>query len=630
MKPFLKDVACLDFETLFASDYSLRSKGLNLSDYVRDERFLAHCVSIKLGREPARIYWYDEIRPAIEAVDWSEYHLLCHNTQFDGFILSQRYGVVPDTLYLDTLAMGRALHAGSSRADLNTLAQLYGLAGKNQNILGKMKGIKNIPLELRKEASEYCLGDVEKCSAIFERMLPVFPEQELRLIDWTTRAFCDPVLFIDQPRAAAELERELIYKAALVGKVGLDEDELQSAAKFAKRLEALGVRPPRKISKRTGLEAFAFSLADEEFIQLCVHENEAVRDLVAARLAAKSTIGETRARRFISFGSEPVPVGLAYASAHTLRWGGTNKVNWQNLEKEELDADGIVVPFTGELRKSIIAPQDYVICVADSAQIETRVTAYLAGQQDLLDLFANGGDPYCSLASDVYKQVVTKADRGKRAVGKAGILGLSFYMGAERFQGTLAAGLLGPKMLVDIEFAINVVQTYRKKNKKIVALWRNLQVLLYKMLVKANSLDSGYGRHSFPGLDVEFDGQSIWLPTGMGLHYPDLRAEWDEDRHQYRDYTYRSNNEFVRIHSGVLIENLAQRIARDIIAEQLLKINERYRVVLCVHDEIVALAPKGEADTCLKFMLETMAIPPVWMPDLPLKAEGGYAKNYSK
>lgn len=631
MRPNLDDVVTTDFESFFSKDYSLRSKELNTSGYIRDERFLAHCCSIKIGQGETKLYWYEDIRPALEAIDWSTKHLLAHNTAFDGLILSHHYGIKPGLLYLDTMSMARALHAGSSRASLEAVATLYGLGGKNPNILLKMKGHREIPNEIREEASVYCIGDTDKCFGVFERMLAVYPEQELALIDWTIRQFCDPVLKVDVARAQAELEREVTKKQALIAKIGLDEEQLQSAKLFASQLRLLDVEPPTKISKKTGLVAYAFSQQDDEFMQLGAHDDEKVRDLVAARLAAKSTIGETRAARFVAVGDRSLPVGLNYAGAHTLRWSGADKMNLQNLEKEELDDAGNAVPNTGELRKSIIAPEGHVVCVADSGQIEARITAYLAQQLDLLALFADGGDPYLALASEIYGVPVAKSDRDRRAVGKAGVLGLGFYMGAARFQGTLALGLLGPKMLVDFEFAEKVVKAYRAKNRKITALWRSMGTLLFKMLLKARGFKpNDYGEHKFPGLTVEFDSQSIWLPTGMGLHYPDLRAEYNEQTNSFYDYTYQSNNERPRIHTGVLTENMVQRLARDVVAEQLLRINRRFRVAMMTHDEVVALAPEQQAEECMSLMFKEMTVAPSWMPGLPLKAEGGWSRNYSK
>lgn len=626
MRLDLSKVVVLDWETYYDQDYSLRSKDLNVSEYIQDPRFIEHCVGIKEGDGPTRVVWYEDIKPAIRALDLPNKYLLAHNCSFDGAILHEHHGIIP-ALYLDTMGYAQALHGNVSRVSLDAIARLYGLGNKLPNVLSKMKGHRVIPEELREAATAYTAMDVDLCYAIFKRMIEIYPEDEVLLCDWTCRQFCDPVLFVDIPRATAELERERARKKELIDKTGLDEDQLQSAAKFAAQLQALGIEPPMKISARTKLPTFAFSQQDEEFMDLVTHEDERVRDLVRARLAAKSTIGETRAERFVKVGNKPLRVGYRYAAAHTLRWGGTNRQNLQNLEKEERDENNVPVPNTGELRKSIIAPINHVLVVADSKQIETRVLAWLAGQTDLLELFRANGDPYCALATSVYGRTITPADRDERAVGKAAQLGLGFYMGAKRFQATLAMGILGPKMDLPFEFCLAVVQTYRRKNHMIAALWRDMDSILYRMLMK-----KAYGK-PYEGTEykvLEYDSETIWLPNGMGLHYPDLRAEWNSRKDRFEDYTYRQNKTFEYIHCGLLTENVVQALARMIIAEQLLRINAKYRVLLTTHDELVCLARDEEADECLRFMIEQMSIPPAWAPDLPLGAEGGYARNYSK
>ena len=58
--------------------------------------------------------------------------------------------------------------------------------------------------------------------------------------------------------------------------------------------------------------------------------------------------------------------------------GGTNV---QNLPKRTGDLT---------LRRSLTAPEDHVVIACDSTQVELRVNALMANQQDLLDVFASG------------------------------------------------------------------------------------------------------------------------------------------------------------------------------------------------------------------------------------------------
>ena len=131
--------------------------------------------------------------------------------------------------------------------------------------------------------------------------------------------------------------------------VQTDRESLMSNPKFAELLRQCGVEPPTKISPTTGKETLALAKSDEEFKALAEHPDERVQALVAARLGNKSTLEETRTERFIAIskrGSMPVP--LQYYAAHTGRWGGTDKINLQNLPSRGENAN--------KLKKAIVAP----------------------------------------------------------------------------------------------------------------------------------------------------------------------------------------------------------------------------------------------------------------------------------
>lgn len=611
-------IVTLDFETYFDSTYSLRNKDYNTSDYIRDPQFYVHCVGIKHSSNETEVFWDEDVEPALREIDWSKSALLCHHTQFDGFILAERYGIVP-MFYLDTLSMARALHNNQIKMGLDSVGEFYGIGNKLQNVLSKMKGHRVIPDTLRPDATAYTKMDVDLCYALARAMMKVFPEAELRLIDLTIRMFTQPALRVDLVRVQKELDREIQEKAALVQAAGVSPEELQSAGKLAQVLADLGVDPPRKISPRTGEETFAFSQQDEDFVALGSHPDERVRKVVAARLAIKSTLGESRAQRFLRAGDQgrALPVYLNYCGAHTTRWSGGNKLNLQNL------------PRGGELRKSLLAPPGQAVVVADSAQIEARILGWLARQEDLLAIFREKGDPYCALATEIYGREITKADKLERFVGKVARLGLGYYMGARRFQGTLALGLMGPPVDLPIEECQRIVRAFRRTNPMIVKLWDRMDRTLEHMVMKrVNGVRDDY-TVIMPGV-LEYDEQSIWLPNGLGLHYPDLKGEYDPVREKMSNFSFRATKEFVTIHSGLLTENVTQALARVVIGEQMLAIADKWQVVTMTHDEVVALAPKEKAEECLDDMLRIMATPPAWAPDLPLGAEGGFDVIYSK
>ena len=74
-----------------------------------------------------------------------------------------------------------------------------------------------------------------------------------------------------------------------------------------------------------------------------------------------------------------------------------------------------------------------------------------------------------------------------------------------------------------------------------------------------------------------------------------------------------------------------QALSRVLIGEQMLAVAEHgYRIVTMTHDEIVTCVPEAQAQQCFDDMVRIMTTPPKWAPDLPLGAEGGWARNYSK
>ena len=113
---------------------------------------------------------------------------------------------------------------------------------------------------------------------------------------------------------------------------------------------------------------------------------------MSARLGNKSTLEETRTQRFIDIAKRgKLPIPVRYYAAHTGRWGGDDKVNIQNLPSRG--------PNGKRLKYSIVAPEGHVMIDADSSQIEARVLAWLAGQEDLTEAFARGDDVYIAMAS---------------------------------------------------------------------------------------------------------------------------------------------------------------------------------------------------------------------------------------
>lgn len=612
----------LDFETYYDSEYSLSNKDINTSEYIRDPRFLVYGVGIKQNDGPCVWATGDDIESRLRAIDWSRAALLCHNTAFDGFILTEHYRFVQPALYLDTLSMSRAVVGHHLSHGLNSMAEYFGLGSKIRGALDAVKGNRELDPDTLAKLGEYCVQDVELTYQLFQKLKQHLPQDELELIDLTLRMFCEPVLEVDVARAKAEQEKEIGAKAAAIMVAGLSSADLMSNDKLAAALQQRGVVPPMKISMATGAQTWAFAKTDQGFKELLNSKDETVKAIAEARLRVKSTIGETRAERLITAGEngQKLPVLLNYCGAHTTRWSGGNKLNLQNF------------PRGGELRKSIVAPKGHVIMAPDSSQIEARIVAWLAGQRNIVEAFRVKEDVYALMASMIYGRQINKEDHPQeRFLGKVCVLALGYGMGAAKLQATLAQGAFGADpVYMSFSECKDIVKMYRLRNQSIIGLWSEMNGWL----------------HYMSGMDkprdwkcLRFGPRFILLPNDMFLHYPRLKVEgqWMKTPTQgeyfyLNDAHYQGRRGENKIYGGLLTENVVQALARCIISEQMLRVKREYgyKLASMSHDELIYVVPEKDADEALANVLRIMHTPPSWAQDLPLAAEGKYAPEYRK
>ena len=594
----------VDFETYYDRDFSLSKS--TTEEYVRSDLFEVIGVSVKVNEDPAQWFsgTHQQTAQWLGQFDWGSSLVLAHNTMFDSAILSWRFGIIP-LGWLDTMSMAQAVVPATQSKSLANLAVYYEVGVKGTeviNALGKRR-IDFTPQELARYG-DYCVNDTELTYTLFNKLLDGFPQQELKLIDLTIRMFAEPVLEVDTELLIEHLKGIREFKDKLLDASGLDTDTLMSNNKFADWLRSRGVEPPMKISPTTGREALAFSKTDKDFLALQDHEDVIIQTAVAARLGVKSTLEETRTERFIGIGSRGrLPVPLKYYAAHTGRWGGADSLNLQNLPSRT---------GSSSLKKSIVAPQGFVIIDADSAQIEARMLAWLSGQNDLVEQFTVGEDVYRLMASAIYSKDVSDITKDERFIGKTVVLGCGYGMGAEKFKNMLSL----QKVSMDKSEAERIISIYREKNFKIKQLWGQGQNALRFILQKRNA---PIGQHNVVSV---MDG-GLLLPSGITMRYTNLRNDKDDG------FIYDARkNEVVRIYGGKVIENIVQALARIVIGHQMLKIAERYRVVLTVHDAVACIAPETEVLEAKRYVEECMRSAPEWAVGLPLNCESGYGRSY--
>ena len=604
------DLITVDFETYYDKTFSLSK--MTTEEYVRDPRFEVIGVGVKVNNGPTE--WasgtHEQIKDYLHTFGWADAMVLAHNTIFDGAILTWLFDIRP-RVWADTLCIARALHGVEVSGSLAALVERYGIGTKGTEVLNALgKRRADFTDEELSRYGDYCINDVELTYKLFGLMGRNFPRQELKIIDMTLRMFIQPVLDLDLGLLEQHLEDTKELKDKLLLDAGVDKKDLMSNPKFAGLLEILGVIPPMKTSLTTGKETFAFAKSDEAFKALLEHEDVRVQTLVSARLGNKSTLEETRTQRFIDIAKRGLlPVPVKYYAAHTGRWGGADKINLQNLPSRG--------PNGKKLKRSIVAPDGYMLVDCDSSQIEARVLSWLAGQDDLTEAFRVGDDVYKKMAMSIYgvhrEEDVTK---DQRFVGKTTILGAGYGMGAVRFKDQLQSFGFD----IELDEARRVINIYRETNFQITRLWNDASHTIRCM---EQGVGTELGINNVISVDPTVP--AIILPSGLQMRYEDLRGEQSE---RGVEYTYKVRRGRNRIYGGKVIENVCQAVARCIIGEQMLKISKRYHVVLTVHDSVVCCVPEDKVEEAQRYIEECMRWLPDWAEGLPIDCESGVAKSY--
>jgi len=605
------DLITVDFETYYDKDFSLRK--VTTEAYIRDPQFEVIGVGVKVndGQTEWASGTHEQIKRYLHNFDWADSMLLCHNTMFDGAILAWIFDVRPRVL-ADTLCIARALHGVEVGGSLHALTQRYNLGTKGTEVLDA-KGKRRLdftPEELGRYG-DYCVNDVELTYKLFMKMAKGFPKQEMRIIDMTLRMFTEPMLDLDIGLLRQHLEDTQQIKEELLTSSGVTREDLMSNNKFAELLVSMNVDPPMKTSPTTGKETYAFAKNDEAFKALQEHDDTRVQALVTARLGTKSTLEESRTERFIGIAKRGlIPIPVRYYAAHTGRWGGDDKINIQNLPSRGVNGK--------KLKSSIIAPVGYTLVDCDSSQIEARVLAWVAGQDDLVEAFANKEDVYIKMASKIYNVKEEDVTKEQRFVGKSTILGAGYGMGAVRF----AEQLKSFGTTIDVEEARRIIQIYRDANWKISQFWRNCQNMLVDM---SREETKSFGALGIVKSVETATGYGIKLPSGLVMRYDDLQYEQGE---RGLEFSYKTRRGRTRIYGGKVTENVCQAIARCIMGEQMLAIAKRYKPVLTVHDSVVCCVPDDELDEARQYIEECMSTTPSWAEGMPITCESGIGKSY--
>lgn len=370
------------------------------------------------------------------------------------------------------------------------------------------------------------------------------------------------------------------------------------------------------------------------------------------------SLGRTSTAKFIAAQNWASPDawrvhgGLLYHGAGTGRWSGSGvqphnfprgnikgmELAWEVIKMRDVKLIemlyGDVMEFLSfALRGMIVPTKGRKLMVADYAAIEARVVLWLANDDEALDVFRRKECIYMAMATEIYGRPITdkvkQAD--ERQMGKQAVLGLGYQMGAKKFRATLAEKW---GIFIDEAFAEKIVAAYRQRFWRVKKMWWDQEQAAIAA-VKYPGRTVVCGRVSWRVIDGFLHCK---LPSGRLLGYCEplvikKKTPWGEEREAL---TYMGVDPYTKkwrrqdTYGGMLVENITQATARDLMADAMLRCHEQgmYEVILSVHDELIAECDEDEGD--VKDFEAAMAHTEEWADGCPVAAEGWTGYRYKK
>ncbi len=287
--------------------------------------------------------------------------------------------------------------------------------------------------------------------------------------------------------------------------------------------------------------------------------------------------------------------------------------------------------FSDLLRSAITASTGKTLDCADFSAIEVRVLFWLAKHEEGLKAFREGRDLYRELAARIFNTKLAAVTSAQRFVGKTAVLGAGYGLGWKKFK----ASIEKTGQPVTEELAQLSVKAYREAHRPVTQLWN----LLERAAIAA--VENLGKRYSIYRTAWWVKGDILWceLPSGRRLAYvgPRVKVEpkpWGEPGPVLYHYGVNSLSkkwELAKTWGGTLTENVVQAIARDLMAEAMLRIEARgWEIVLHVHDEIVGEREMFDESRTNAEFCALMATVPAWGEGIPVAVEGWEGNRYKK
>lgn len=478
----------------------------------------------------------------------------------------------------------------------------------------------------------YCKRDVEVEQAIYQR-LRSFPVTDFERKVWALDARIN--------ERGVMIDTDLVASAVAV-------DEAFTTEHMAKMQRLTGLENPNSVAQlKDWLETVGVNV--DSLNKATVQDLKAkVTDPTTRRvLELRQQLGKTSTTKYAAMQSavcaDSRVRGLLqyYGAGRTGRWAG-RLVQVQNLPQNHLDGiadvrelvkqrdletlelcfDSVPDVLSQLIRTAFVAKPGHTFLVADYSAIEARVIAYLAGEKWRMDVFARGGDIYCSSASQMFKVPVVKhgVNGHLRQKGKIAELACGYGGGV----GALKA-FGADKMGLTEEEMQDIVTQWRAASPSIPKFWRDAESAAIRAI-------NNPGRTTTVPCGVQYrrddDALRCRLPSGRVLSYWGARLDTDGS------ICFMGQNQTTRkwektsTWGGKLVENIVQAYARDCLAVAMVRLAaEGWKICFHVHDEVIIEAPIG---TSWEQVAEVMGRPIDWAPGLLLRGDGYSTPFYMK
>ena len=573
---------------------------------------------------------------------------VAHNSAFERAAFTRYLGIdMPPEEWEDTMilaaynglpmsldAAGAALNLRDQKIKEGTLLINYFCKPCKPTVSnrGRTRNLPEHAPEKWERFCEYCRRDVEVAQAIYYK-LSSYPVTDFERKVWALDARIN--------ERGVMIDRELVESAIAV-------DDAFRAEHLQELKQLTGLENPNSVAQLKGwLEALGVTCESLNKATVSDLLQETPNRNIRRALELRQLLSKTSTKKYEAMtntaGSDDRVRGMAqyYGAGRTGRWAGrlvqiqnlpTNRlgsigevreiVRARDLESLELLYDSVPDVLSQLIRTALIAKPGHTFLVCDYAAIEARVIAWLAGEQWRMDVFANGGDIYCSSASQMFGVPVVKhgINGHLRQKGKVAELACGYGGGVAAL---IAFG--ADKMGLSEEEMQDIVTQWRLASPTIPKLWRDVESAAKRAL-----LNPGRTAALHHGVKYRKDADALRcrLPSGRILTY--WGAHLDADG----SIVFMGQNQTTRkwekteTWGGKLVENIVQAVARDCLAEAMVKLDAAgFKIVFTVHDEAIAEAPKGSR---WQDMAAIMGEPIDWAPGLLLRGDGYETKFYMK